>query len=125
MKDDDSTDSPFYYCIEYCSSHINKPRRKHPNRKTFVAGNRWKWSRYSTSQIRDEFGYPLWSDYENYKRIVSLYGSPREYGKIYRKYAGEPPRFNLKWIRYRQYEKGLQKGIKLSFRLLRSKNSWV
>jgi hypothetical protein len=73
-----------FNCFEKCDS-LDRIKQKHPNHKTFVAGNRWKWSRYSTSQIREEFGYPLWSD----------------------------------------YEKGLQKGIKLHFRLLRSKNSWV
>ena len=123
-----SSDSTSCYCIEYCSSHNDIPRRKHPNRKTFTAGDRFKWSRYQTNrnqESRYEYGYPYWSDIDAFKKAWEIWGDQRQYYKIYCKWVGEPPRFNLKLIQQRRYEQGLKKGIKLPRWTLRSKNSFV
>jgi len=113
--------------ISYCSSHNDAPRRKHPNRKTFVAGDRLKWTRYaftSLSYSREEYGYPRWMD-DHYKEFIQLWGEPHTYYQTFRKWAGEPPRFNLKLLQRKRYELGLKKGIRLPKWLQRSKNSFV
>lgn len=114
------------YEISYACSHSDLPRRKHLNRKTFTAGDRWKWSRYSNIETRREYGFPMcYDDPEYYQFYLHLYSEINYYGKTYRKWSGEPPRFNLKLILRRPFESKLNKGIQLRFRLLRSKNSWV
>lgn len=114
------------YEISYYSSHSDLPRRKHLNRKAFTAGDRWKWTRYLTEGIsRYEYGFPSTYDYNLYCQAIQLYGNPHYYYQTYRKWSGEPPRFNLKLILRQPFESKLNKGIQLRFRLLRSKNSWV
>lgn len=114
------------YQISYTCSHSDLPRRKHPNRKTFTAGHRMKWTRYPTDGIsRDEYGFPSWYDRESYLNALNIWGEPKRYYETYRKWSGEPPRFNLKLLLRVFFELRLQKGIQLKFRLYRSKNSWV
>lgn len=110
-----------------CSSYIDKPHRRHLNRKTFVAGDRFKWTRYNygTSYSREEYGFPHWSNRDEYLKAIAIWGSPKDYYKTYRKWSGEPPRFNLKLLLRVFFESRLSQGIQLKFRLYRSKNSWV
>lgn len=117
-----------------CEIQASALKRKHVNRKTFVAGDRFKWSRYSNDHTRMEYGYPsgCWYDTESkdrYDFLVSLYGDPQYYGKTYRKYRGEPPRFNERLLRTLfalSWQFNLTKQSNYHTRWLkRSKNSWV
>lgn len=109
------------------SFYSDHPHRKHYNRKTFVAGHRMKWTKYDFNQSisRTEYGFPSWYYREEYLEAIRIWGSPNEYVETYRKWTGEPPRFNLKYLLRKRYESFLDQGIKLKFRMLRFKDGFV
>ena len=113
-----------YECRIECSN-AQITHRKHINKKTFVAGDRFKWSRYSNDHTRHEYGWPSYDEYQRVLLYRELFGTQQLYGKTYRKYTGEPPRFNLNLLLKQKQESEIDQGISLPKWLLRSKNSFV
>lgn len=93
--------------------------RSHPNRKRFIAGVRTQWvnSRWCRKGINWRVRY---EDPENHLKQYSQ-------DEIFRKWAGEPPRFNewLIWSEYHATRLGLKEVKKATISLHRGADFFV